>query len=102
MAGQDYVVSTRRRQVVRPPADVRLAPLVARASRTNSSVAMSLDLHSPSALLESEPRSQPLARPHVSGVSLATPARAFTQDEMLDLLGLRGNEFAEGIFERCG
>jgi alkylresorcinol/alkylpyrone synthase len=38
----------------------------------------------------------------VSGVAVAAPARSFGQDEMLRLLGLEGDEFAEGIFERCG
>jgi polyketide synthase Type III len=40
--------------------------------------------------------------PRVCGVSVATPARAFRQEEMLELLGLAGDEFAEGIFARCG
>jgi 3,5-dihydroxyphenylacetyl-CoA synthase len=40
--------------------------------------------------------------PRVCGVSVATPATAFSQGEMLELLGLAGNEFAEGIFARCG
>jgi predicted naringenin-chalcone synthase len=40
--------------------------------------------------------------PRVCGLSVATPPRSFGQDEMLDLLGVAGNEFAEGIFARCG
>src|SRR5215211_1145220 len=38
----------------------------------------------------------------VSGLSVATPPCSYDQAEMLDLLGLRGDEFAEGIFARCG
>ncbi|MGH2714323.1 MAG: 3-oxoacyl-[acyl-carrier-protein] synthase III C-terminal domain-containing protein [Thermoleophilaceae bacterium] len=40
--------------------------------------------------------------PRVCGLSVATPPRSFEQDEMLALLGLAGDEFAEGIFARCG
>jgi predicted naringenin-chalcone synthase len=40
--------------------------------------------------------------PRVCGLSVATPSRSFGQDEMLELLGLAGNEFAQGIFARCG
>jgi predicted naringenin-chalcone synthase len=38
----------------------------------------------------------------ICGLAVAAPALAFSQDEMLGLLGLDGDEFAEGIFERCG
>jgi polyketide synthase Type III len=40
--------------------------------------------------------------PRVCGLSVAAPSRAFSQGEMLSLLGLAGNEFAEGIYARCG
>jgi predicted naringenin-chalcone synthase len=38
----------------------------------------------------------------VCGLSVATPPRSLAQDEMLELFGLAGSEFAEGIFARCG
>jgi predicted naringenin-chalcone synthase len=41
-------------------------------------------------------------RPQISHVEVANPATSFTQEEMLRLLGLDGNEFAEMIFDRCG
>lgn len=40
--------------------------------------------------------------PRVCGLALATPDRAITQDEALRLLSLDGDEFAEGVFNRCG
>jgi alkylresorcinol/alkylpyrone synthase len=38
----------------------------------------------------------------VSEIAVANPASSYTQDEMLELLGLVGDDFAEMIFERCG
>lgn len=40
--------------------------------------------------------------PRLSGLGLATPSQSLTQEEMLDLLGLAGNPFGEGIFANCG
>ena len=40
--------------------------------------------------------------PVLAGLALTTPDVSYSQDEMLDLLGLRGNAFAEGIFAACG
>jgi 3,5-dihydroxyphenylacetyl-CoA synthase len=42
------------------------------------------------------------ARTRVGGVALANPETSFSQEEVLGLLGLRGDEFAERIFARCG
>jgi predicted naringenin-chalcone synthase len=44
--------------------------------------------------------SRPLAT--ILGVSTATPATSFDQQQMLDLLGLAGDPFATEIFARCG
>ena len=41
-------------------------------------------------------------RPQIDQLQVANPPRSFTQEEMLGLLGLEGNEFAETIFGRCG
>lgn len=41
-------------------------------------------------------------RPAIDRIAVSNPPRAFTQEEMLGLLGLTGNEFAETIFARCG
>ena len=51
----------------------------------------------------SEPRGQP-ERDHacISGLALADPETAFTQDEVLALLGLTDDEFAQRIFHRGG
>jgi predicted naringenin-chalcone synthase len=38
----------------------------------------------------------------LSGLSVASPQRSFSQDEMLELLGLSGDEFARRIFARSG
>lgn len=38
----------------------------------------------------------------ISGLTLAHPQRSFTQQEVLDLLGLAEDEFAQRIFGRCG
>ena len=40
--------------------------------------------------------------PVVSGPAVSHPRRSFTQEQMLELLGLRGDEFAERIFARSG
>jgi predicted naringenin-chalcone synthase len=45
----------------------------------------------------------PRARgPVLAGLAVAHPPLAFSQDELLELLGLDGDEFAESIFARCG
>ena len=40
--------------------------------------------------------------PTISALATATPETAFDQTQMLDLLGLAGDPFAEEIFARCG
>ena len=40
--------------------------------------------------------------PRISGLTVADGEHVLTQDQVLDRLGLRGDEFAEGIFARCG
>jgi predicted naringenin-chalcone synthase len=40
--------------------------------------------------------------PRIAGLALAHPPSTFTQREVLALLGLEGDEFAERIFARCG
>lgn len=40
--------------------------------------------------------------PRIAGLAVADAPDTYTQDEALDRLGLRGDEFAEGIFARCG
>jgi 3,5-dihydroxyphenylacetyl-CoA synthase len=41
-------------------------------------------------------------RPRIARVALAHPETSFSQDEVLELLGLSGDEFAQRIFGRCG
>jgi alkylresorcinol/alkylpyrone synthase len=38
----------------------------------------------------------------IDQLATTNPSASYTQDEMVDLLGLRGNEFAERIFSVCG
>lgn len=38
----------------------------------------------------------------VNEIAVANPASSYTQEQMLELLGLAGDDFAEMIFERCG
>ncbi len=38
----------------------------------------------------------------IAGLTLADSERSYTQAEVLALLGLDGDEFAEGVFSRCG
>ncbi|HEV7528579.1 MAG TPA: 3-oxoacyl-[acyl-carrier-protein] synthase III C-terminal domain-containing protein [Solirubrobacteraceae bacterium] len=40
--------------------------------------------------------------PRISGLALADAPTVLTQQQVLAALGLAGNAFAEGIFERCG
>jgi predicted naringenin-chalcone synthase len=54
-------------------------------------------------------RPQPLAwgdpgagLPHISRLALADPHTSFTQEDVLGLLGLSEDEFAQRIFSRCG
>jgi alkylresorcinol/alkylpyrone synthase len=53
----------------------------------------------------SEVAPPPAARrtgPRIGGLQLADSPSTFSQDEVLDRLGMRGDEFAERIFARCG
>jgi alkylresorcinol/alkylpyrone synthase len=50
-------------------------------------------------------RRRRLVRPkgvRIAALAVSDSETTFSQDEALERLGLRGNEFAEGIFERCG
>jgi predicted naringenin-chalcone synthase len=40
--------------------------------------------------------------PRIAGLAVSDGEHVLSQDEVLDRLGLRGDEFAEGIFARCG
>jgi predicted naringenin-chalcone synthase len=42
------------------------------------------------------------ALPRIAGLATSDSATSFSQEEVLALLGLRDDEFAEGIFARCG
>jgi alkylresorcinol/alkylpyrone synthase len=42
------------------------------------------------------------SQPRIAGLATSDPARSYSQAEVLELLGLRGDPFAEGIFARCG
>jgi predicted naringenin-chalcone synthase len=47
-------------------------------------------------------RDAPPAGPRISGVQLADAEMSFSQDEVLEMLEMKGDEFAERIFSRCG
>jgi alkylresorcinol/alkylpyrone synthase len=40
--------------------------------------------------------------PRIAALAVSDSDEVLTQDQVLERLGLKGNEFAEGIFERCG
>jgi predicted naringenin-chalcone synthase len=42
------------------------------------------------------------AQPRIAGLATADPEQSFSQEEVLVRLGLKGDEFAERIFARCG
>jgi predicted naringenin-chalcone synthase len=42
------------------------------------------------------------SRATIAGIATASPERSFDQAQILDLLGLTGDAFAEGVFARCG
>jgi alkylresorcinol/alkylpyrone synthase len=42
------------------------------------------------------------AGPRIAALAVSDSDVALSQEQVLDRLGLRGNEWAEGIFERCG
>jgi predicted naringenin-chalcone synthase len=44
----------------------------------------------------------PLRGPRISHLEIVHPETSFSQDEVLALLGMRGDEFAQRIFSRCG
>jgi predicted naringenin-chalcone synthase len=48
--------------------------------------------------------SQPARRPgtRIAGLAVSDPEHTVTQQQALERLGLAGDEFAEGIFARCG
>jgi predicted naringenin-chalcone synthase len=65
----------------------------------------SSQLHAPSATAGAatayaEPL--PLLGPRISRLEIVDPETSFSQDEVLALLGMRGDEFAQRIFARCG
>lgn len=47
---------------------------------------------------------EPLRRagPRIAALAVSDSETVFTQEQVLDRLGLSGSEFAEGIFQRCG
>ncbi len=42
------------------------------------------------------------AGPRIAGLAIADAPQTYSQQEVLERLGLSGDEFAEGIFARCG
>ncbi len=44
----------------------------------------------------------PSLGPRISRLEIVDPETSFSQDEVLALLGMRGDEFAQRIFARCG
>ena len=44
----------------------------------------------------------PQTGPRIAGLAVSNGEHVLSQDQVLDRLGLRGDEFAEGIFARCG
>lgn len=61
--------------------------------------AIAVDLDDTTSLLGGD---RTVTLPRIAGLALADPERSFTQAEVLDLLGLADDEFAQRIFARCG
>ena len=55
----------------------------------------------PDPIVASRNRIHP-AGPRIAALTVSDSETVLTQKEVLERLGLKGNEFAEGIFERCG
>lgn len=71
----------------------------------NATHVQSSQLRSPSSLIGgatalAEPA--PLLGPRISRLEIADAGTSFSQEEVLALLGMQGDEFAERIFARCG
>ena len=48
------------------------------------------------------PRRAPRREARIAGLTVAHSERTYSQEEVLEALDLKGDEFAEGIFSRCG
>src|SRR5436309_12138647 len=72
-------------------------PATVRPSPRESSGAT---LHAERAARAHGPAGRP--RPRIAALSACDSETSFSQQEVLERLGLAGNAFAEGIFERCG
>lgn len=75
------------------------------ASSSSSSSSQSSQLYAPSPAIGGATAYADLAPvlgPRISRLEIVDPETSFSQDEVLALLGMRGDEFAERIFSRCG
>jgi predicted naringenin-chalcone synthase len=52
--------------------------------------------------LRQPPRARRQTGPRIAGLAVADSAETLSQEQVLELLGLKGDEFAERIFARCG
>jgi alkylresorcinol/alkylpyrone synthase len=60
---------------------------------------------SPSAVPAAQHERTAPARPlgtRIAGIAVSDAERSYSQEQVLERLGLKGDAFAEGIFERCG
>jgi alkylresorcinol/alkylpyrone synthase len=60
---------------------------------------------SPSAVPAAQHERTAPARPlgtRIAGIAVSDAERSYSQEQVLEQLGLKGDAFAEGIFERCG
>ncbi len=66
--------------------------------------AVSRPADEPAAASEAGRTGEPATKtgPRIAGLAVSDGEHVLSQDQVLDRLGLRGNEFAEGIFARCG
>ncbi len=53
-------------------------------------------------LMDEATRTPARTGPRIAGLAVSDTETTFSQEEVLDKLGMRGDEFAEGIFDRCG
>jgi predicted naringenin-chalcone synthase len=72
--------------------------------RAGSTTSLTGASHAARRKVQSGPKQRPLSdtSPRIAGLAVADSEHVLTQTQVLSRLGLDGDEFAEGIFSRCG
>jgi hypothetical protein len=79
------------------------APTSANRAALDRGASSWTELNEEASEVETRPQLHPRrSAPRISGLAVADAETTLSQEEVLTLLGLKGDEFAEGIFARCG